>query len=89
MCIGRLRRVVWLMTACLGVSSAGAPVALGAQGSALLASQVDEARKAAMAQRWTTQSVARAKASAEIVMSDERSSLSKYDAIVGPVKEDA
>lgn len=48
-----------------------------------------EARKAAMAQRWITQSLIRAKATAELIMSDERSTLSQYDVIVGPVKEDA
>jgi alkylation response protein AidB-like acyl-CoA dehydrogenase len=45
-------------------------------------------RKAAMAQRWITQGLARAKMSAELITGDERSTLSKYDAIVGPVKEE-
>jgi hypothetical protein len=46
-------------------------------------------RKAALAQRWAAQSLARARASAEIITGDERTTLSRYDAIVGPVKEDS
>ncbi len=45
-------------------------------------------RKAALAQRWTAQALARAKAGAELIMGDERTTLSRYDVIVGPVKEE-
>ena len=45
-------------------------------------------RKAAMAHRWAAQALARTKASAELITGDERTTLSRYDVIVGPVKED-
>ena len=44
-------------------------------------------RKAAMAHRWAAQALARSKASAELISGDERTTLSRYDVIVGPVKE--